>query len=66
MICQATGEGVPYTIVSTTSEPMFGYLGNSYVKAYRQTPTFFNPIKNYISKHIVLKYFSALYLFAYI
>lgn len=29
------GEGLPYKIVSTTSEPMFGYLGNSYVKAYR-------------------------------
>ena len=29
------GEGVPYTIASTMSEPMYGYLGNSYVKAYR-------------------------------
>jgi energy-coupling factor transporter ATP-binding protein EcfA2 len=31
----ANGEGVAYTIVSTPSEPIFGYLGNGYVKAYR-------------------------------
>ena len=28
-------DGISYKILSKTSEPMFGYLGNNYVKAYR-------------------------------